>query len=200
MGFNGQNREGSGGFQSNKGLSACNTISMEDSEYIEDEELLDSLIEERKDDNLGDDDDEESITANDRYLIHREDPATDDVVSTKSEDGQTRDIMTTMEDCRTNPNFAVIVDFLEKFGEHLGIKSIPMRNLESHLTDSGVQVHPDLIHVFTSLLKRAKLPKKMLITKRSWEKGLGLFCKKSKILNSESEELESQGYSQLDLR
>ena len=166
------------------------------SEYIEDEGLLDSLLEERKEVDLGD----ESITDNDRYLMHREDPCTDDVVSTKSEDGQTLDIMTTMEDCRTNPNFAVIVDFLEKFGEHLGIKSIAMRDLESHLTDSRVQVHQDLIHVFTSLLKRAKLPKKMLITKRSWEKGLGLFCKKSKILNCECEELESQGYSQLDLR
>ena len=173
---------------------------MESSEYIEDEDLLDSLLEESKDDDLGDDDDEDSITDNDRFLLHREDPCTDDLVSTKSEDGQTLDIMTTMENCRTNPNFAVIVDFLEKFGEHLGIKSIAMRNLESHLSDSGGQVHPDLIQVFTSLLKRAKLPKKMLITKRSWEKGLGLFCKKSKILNCECEELESQGYSQLDLR
>ena len=179
--------------------AAIHSLNMENSEYIEDEDLLDSLIEERKDPN-SEDDNGESSNDNDRFLIHREDPSTDDVVSTKSEDGQTLDIMTTMEDCRANPNFAVIVDFLDKFGEHLGIKSIAMRNLESHLTDSGVQVHPDLVHVFTSLLKRAKLPKKLLITKRSWEKGLGLFCKKSKILNCVYEELESQGYSQLDLR
>ena len=173
---------------------------MENNEYIEDEDLLDSLNADKKDEDLCDDGDEESLTDNDRFLIHREDLPTDDAASTKSDDGQTFDVMTTREDCRANPNFAVIVDFLEKFGEHLGIKSIAMRNLESHLTETGVQVHPDLVQVFTSLLKRAKLPKKMLITKRSWEKGLGLFCKKSKILNCEFEELESQGYSQLDLR
>ena len=92
------------------------------------------------------------------------------------------------------------MDFLEKFGEHLGIKSIGMKQLESVLTNIGAQVHPDLIHVFTCLLKRVKLPKKMLITKRSWEKGLSLFCKKSKLLSSELEELENQGYSQLDVR
>ena len=39
----------------------------------------------------------------------------------------------------------------------------------------------------------------MLITKRSWERGLVLFCKKSKLLKDESDELENIGYSSLDV-
>ena len=176
-------------------------------EYVEDDDGIESLLEEDDEDRNDDEcqgdeaeeDDEDSN--NDRYLIHREDPCTDDPTYSKTdEDLNLLDRLTTNDDCKTNPNFAVIVDFLEKFGEHLGIKSIGIRELESYLTDSGVQVHQDLVHVFTSLLKRAKLPKKMLITKRSWEKGLALFCKKSSLLSSELDELECQGFSQLDLR
>ena len=157
---------------------------MDSREYIEDEDEFE--VEEAN---------------NDRSLMHREDPSTDnDEISTKSDDVDSADLVTCKDDCRTNPNFAVIVDFLEKFGEHIGIKRLGMRQLESHLTDSQVKVHQDLVQVFTSLLKRAKLPKKILITKRSWEKGLSLFCKKSSLLRSEYEELENQGYGQLDLR
>ena len=144
---------------------------------------------------------EEEVANNDKSLIHRADPSADnDNMWTKSDEVDSTDLITSRDDCKTNPNFAVIVDFLEKFGEHLGIKSLGMRQLESHLTDSQAIVHQDLIHVFTSLLKRAKLPKKILITKRSWEKGLTLFCKKSVLLRSELEQLENHGFGQLDLR
>ena len=143
---------------------------------------------------------EEEVANNDKSLIHREDPSADnDNMWTKSDEVDSTDLVTSRDDCKTNPNFAVIVDFLEKFGEHLGIKSLGMRQLESHLTDSQGIVHQDLIHVFTSLLKRAK-QKKILITKRSWEKGLTLFCKKSVLLRSEHEKLENHGFGQLDLR
>ena len=144
---------------------------------------------------------EEEVAINDKSLIHRADPSADNNnMWTKSDEVDSSDLITSRDDCKTNPNFAVIVDFLEKFGEHLGIKSLGMRQLESHLTDSQGIVHQDLIHVFTSLLKRAKLPKKILITKRSWEKGLILFCKKSVLLRSELEQLENHGFGQLDLR
>ena len=159
-------------------------------EYIEEE---DGFEEEEKNDDEERNDDEDEESNNDKYLIPREDPCTDDAVSLL-------DSLTTNDDCETNPNLAVIIDFLEKFGEHLGIKRIGMRQLEHCLTENGKQVHPDLIQVFTSLLKRVKLSKKILITKRSWEKGLLLFCKKSKLLKSEFDELECQGFGQLDLR
>ena len=109
--------------------------------------------------------------------------------------------LTTHDECNANPNFAVIVDFLDKFAEHLDIKPIPIKSLERHIKDSSEKVDQDLIQIHTALLKRVKLSKKMLVTRRSWEKALLLFCKKSKILRRESigTELENVGYSELDV-
>ena len=109
--------------------------------------------------------------------------------------------LTTHDECNANPNFAVIVDFLDKFAEHLDIKPIPIKSLERHMKDSSEKVDQDLIQIHTALLKRVKLSKKMLVTRRSWEKALLLFCKKSKILRRESigTELENVGYSELDV-
>ena len=109
--------------------------------------------------------------------------------------------LTTHDECNANPNFAVVVDFLDKFAEHLDIKPIPIKSLERHIKDSSEKVDQDLIQIHTALLKRVKLSKKMLVTRRSWEKALLLFCKKSKILRRESigTELENVGYSELDV-
>ena len=110
-------------------------------------------------------------------------------------------LLTTHDECNANPNFAVIVDFLDKFAEHLDIKPIPIKSLECHLKDTSEKVDQDLIQIHTALLKRVKLSKKMLVTRRSWEKALLLFCKKSKLLRRESigTELENVGYSELDV-
>ena len=109
--------------------------------------------------------------------------------------------LTTHDECNANPNFAVVVDFLDKFAEHLDIKPIPIKSLERHIKDTSEKVDQDLIQIHTALLKRVKLSKKMLVTRRSWEKALLLFCKKSKILRRESigTELENVGYSELDV-
>ena len=86
-----------------------------------------------------------------------------------------------------------------KFLDGSSIACVGMKDLENHIKDQSGTVDQDLIHIHTCLLKRVKLSKKMLITKRSWEKGLVLFCKKSKLLKDESDELENIGYSSLDV-
>ena len=167
--------------------------------------------------NKTDDDD-----SDDQVLIHRQDPGgVDDIEegyspdSNRTEDeekdsysgkGDVRqDVVKCKkprklldDDCEKNPNFAIIVDFLDKFGEHLGIKPMSISELNRNIlnTDESM-LHQDFILIMTSLLKRIKLPKKMLITKRSWEKGLIQFCKKLKM-KEEAEELES-GWLDLDV-
>ena len=188
-------------------------------EYIEevDDDGLDALLLERS----RSEDEEESNQANDEFeddrndniLIHRQDPderlehselggerySSIDNKSEIDKEISPSNLLTINDDCDTNPNFAIIVDFLDKFAEHLGIKPVSINDLKTHLQNLSEKVNPDLIQIHTSLLKRVKLSKKMLITKRSWEKGLVLFCRKSKLLRCECEELESVGYSMLDV-
>ena len=174
---------------------------------VDGEQLDDLKSEEDSKSRISHDDDDFS---NDNVLIHRQDPEERERLKSegdlKSEDENIdKDdvdppyLLTVNDDCSLNPNFAVVVDFLDKFAEHLGIKPVPMTDLENHIKDQSGTVDQDLIQIHTCLLKRAKWSKKMLITKRSWEKGLILFCKKSKLLKEESDELENIGYSSLDV-
>ena len=151
----------------------------------------------------------------DSVLMHRQDPDEgdddrEDVAEKKgdsnigTENVQSdvwlvkKDSQLSNEDCEKNPNFAIIVDFLDKFGEHLGIKPMSISNLNKNILCTE-KIHPDFILIITSLLKRVKLPKKMLITRRSWEKALILFCKKLKWMKEEAEELETNGWLELDV-
>ena len=159
----------------------------------------------------------------DHVLIHRQDPGeAQDIeegyspspVSNRTEDeeedsgkGDVQDVVKHKkpapskllnDDCEKNPNFAIIVDFLDKFGEHLGIKPMSISELNRNILNTEESMlHQDFILIMTSMLKKIKLPKKMLITRRSWEKGLLQFCKKLKM-KEEAEELES-GWFDLDV-
>ena len=89
-----------------------------------------------------------------------------------------RDELTLVDSCSGNPNFAVITDFISKFGEQLGLRSLAMGELERMLeTQTGETVPADLVHLHTVLLRRIALPKKITITKWTWEKGLNLYCR-----------------------
>ena len=167
-----------------------------------------------KDDNMEDDDNE----YDDQVLIHRQDPDAADYREQGDSPDSSRieeevrknakeDVMKCKkpskllaDDCEKNPNFAIIVDFLDKFGEHLGIKPMSISELNRNILNTEESmIHQDFILIMTSLLKRVKLPKKMLITKRSWEKGLLQFCKKLKWMKEEAEELEANGWLNLDV-
>lgn len=160
---------------------------------------------------------EDDYEDNDNVLIHRQDPGDagdreqgDSPDSSRTEDDRKsvkKDVLNCKkpskfldDDCEKNPNFAIIVDFLDKFGEHLGIKPMSISELNKNILNTEEsKIHQDFILIMTSLLKRIKLPKKMLITKRSWEKGLLQFCKKLKWMKEEAEELEANGWLNLDV-
>ena len=147
-------------------------------------------------------------------LIHREDPCNSKEDSCDSQlqndDNNTEDDsqkikndntndLTTIDCCSDNPNFAVVMDFMEKFGDHIGLKNIPMKELEAMLCDHSDIIHPDLVHLHTVLLKRVKLSKKLIITKKSWEKGLILFCNGAGGMIYEGLEVQNLGYSQVSV-
>jgi len=109
------------------------------------------------------------------------------------------DDLTKIDHCEDNPNFAVVVDFIEKFGEHLGQKKIPIKDLQSMISDHDNEPHSDLIKLHTNLLRKTKLPKKTLITKKTWETALILFCHTTGGMVGEGLELQKLGYAQISL-
>ena len=109
------------------------------------------------------------------------------------------DDLTKIENCDDNPNFAVVVDFIEKFGEHIGQKKIPIKDLQTMISSNDTEAHSDLIKLHTNLLRKTKLPKKTLITKKTWENVLVLFCQTTGGMAEEGLELQKNGYSQLNL-
>ena len=146
-------------------------------------------------------------------LIHRDDPnnlkegSCDSYL--KSEENtvdepcrneqETSDELPVITSCSIDPNFAIVVDFMEKFGDHIGLKNIPMKHLEEMLCDTSDTVHPDLVQLHAVLLKKIKLSKKLIITKKSWMKGLILFCNGAGGMIYEGMELQNLGYSQLSV-
>ena len=58
--------------------------------------------------------------------------------------------------------------------------------------------HLDLILLHMVMLRKIKLPK-IIITKKSWEKALLIFCKEARGLRQESQDLTSGGYAGLAL-
>lgn len=109
------------------------------------------------------------------------------------------DDLTKIDHCEDNPNFAVVVDFIEKFGDHLGQKKIPIKDLQSMISDHENEPHSDLIKLHTNLLRKTKLPKKTLITKKTWENALILFCHTTGGMVGEGLELQKLGYAQISL-
>jgi len=109
------------------------------------------------------------------------------------------DDLTKIDHCEDNPNFAVVVDFIENFGEHLGIKRIPIKELQSMLSDHENEPHSDLIKLHTNLLRKTKLPKKTLITKKTFENALVFFCHTTGDMVEEGLELQKLGYTQISL-
>ena len=131
-------------------------------------------------------------------LLHREDPErlSENVTEKKIRDPND---LTKSDCCYDNPNFAVIIDFIEKFGEDLGIKNIPMKRLQTMLRDRREIVHPDLIQLHSVLLRKIKLPKRYSITKKTWEKALVLFCNGAGAMIHEGMDLKNLGYSSLNV-
>lgn len=165
---------------------------------------------------LGDIDKNEDSNGTDsdyNTLIHREDPTNRKEGSydsyLRSEENtldepcrneqETSDEKPLITSCSIDPNFAIIVDFMEKFGDHIGLKNIPMKLMEEMLCDTNETVHPDLVQLHAVLLKKIKLSKKLIITKKSWIKGLILFCNGAGGMIYEGLELQNVGYSQLSV-
>ena len=69
----------------------------------------------------------ESIVGKYCVLIHREDPDYEE--SKESTPDQSEDL-TKIDDCDENPNFALVVDFLNRFGEIVGLRSISIKDLQ----------------------------------------------------------------------
>lgn len=109
------------------------------------------------------------------------------------------DDLTKIENFEDNPNFAVVVDFIEKFGEHIGQKKIPIKDLQLMINARGNEAHLDLIKLHTNLLRKTKLPKRTLITKKTWENVLVLFCQTTGGMPEEGSRLQKVGYCQLNL-
>ena len=137
-------------------------------------------------------------------LIHRADPnhlyeGSDKSPADESSETKEQPEETKITSCSINPNFAIVVDFIEKFGDHIGLKNIPMKELEAMICDNSDTVHPDLVQLHTVLLKKIKLSKKLIITKKSWIKGLILFCNGAGGMIYEALEIQNLGYSRLSV-
>ena len=191
-----------------------------DTEYVEDEIEFDAKDDELSDADFGEtsehsnydrelddlkENNEDSNEGEYNVLIHREnlDSNDDEEVEESTDILETSDFLTTKDSCNENPNFAVIVDFMEKFSEHLGLKKIPMRELQKMVCDPNVDIHMDLIQLHMDLLKKIKLSKnnskKIYITKRSWENALVLFCNGPGSMVDVGTEIQNSGYSRVSL-
>ena len=150
-------------------------------------------------------DDNESLIDEyeDNVLIHREDPAANETNLTNDLPIVSEDSLTTIDNCNENPNFAVVVDFLERFSAYLSLKKIPIKDLQNMICDTNIDIHIDLIQLHMDLLKKIKLvknnSKKIYITKRSWETALVLFCNGTGNMTEIGEFIENDGYSRASI-
>ena len=70
----------------------------------------------------------ESIVGKYSVLIHREDP--DYETETKESSADQADDLTKIDDCDENPNFALVVDFLARFGDMVGLRDIATKDFQ----------------------------------------------------------------------
>ena len=131
--------------------------------------------------------------------FYRKDNVTKNVRVNKPKILECTDDLTKIDNCEDNPNFAVVVDFIEKFGDHLGQKKIPMKELQTMISDQENEPHTDLIKLHANLLRKTKLPKKTLITKKTWENALIMFCHSTGSMVCEGIELQKLGYAHISL-
>jgi len=140
----------------------------------------------------------------DNVLIHREDPDIPDITFEPDFDSPhiSDERLTGKDDCSENPNFAVIVDFMERFSAYLSLKKIPIRDLQNMICDTNIDIHMDLVQLHMDLLKKIKLvknnSKKIYITKRSWETALVMFCNGNNMADVGTE-VENNGYSRASI-
>ena len=70
----------------------------------------------------------ESIVGKYSVLIHREDP--DYETEAKESGADQADDLTKIDDCDENPNFALVVDFLARFGDMVGLRDIATKDFQ----------------------------------------------------------------------
>ena len=70
----------------------------------------------------------ESIVGKYSVLIHREDP--DYETENKESGADQADDLTKIDDCDENPNFALVVDFLARFGDMVGLRDIATKDFQ----------------------------------------------------------------------
>ena len=70
----------------------------------------------------------ESIVGKYSVLIHREDP--DYETETKDNGADQGDDLTKIDDCDENPNFPLVLDFLARFGDMVGLRDIAMKDFQ----------------------------------------------------------------------
>ena len=176
---------------------------------IQEEEYMEELDDEKdyvlENENEGyAESDEFSINGDyeDNVLIHREDPSIDDDNPEFDSPHISDDLLIEKDDCSQNPNFAVIVDFMERFSAYLSFKKIPIRDLQNMICDTNIEIHMDLVQLHMDLLKKIKLvknnSKKIYITRRSWETALVLYLNGNDMVEIGTE-IENDGYSRASI-
>ncbi|KAL4220405.1 respiration factor rsf1 [Mactra antiquata] len=93
-------------------------------------------------------------------------------------------------DCLSNPNFAVICSFLDRYGESLSLPEIGYSDLQEYIEDTK-NVSPVLIDLHVRLLRRTH-KKLSSVTAERWLRGIVKFC--HKYSDVDAWELERFGY------
>ncbi|XP_059488331.1 remodeling and spacing factor 1-like isoform X2 [Neocloeon triangulifer] len=96
------------------------------------------------------------------------------------------------DSCTTDPNFAVICSFLERFAETCGIVHPDFKELQQMLENNEL-VDPQLIDLHVKLLRKARKS----FTTEKWEKALIKFC--HTFCQEDATQIESLGYIKLPL-
>ncbi|XP_044757448.1 remodeling and spacing factor 1 [Coccinella septempunctata] len=95
--------------------------------------------------------------------------------------------------CESDPNFAIICAFLEKFGELCGIGSIDFVELQSML-ENNQEVSPELMNLHIKLLRKTKKN----VTVERWERALVNMC--HNYSSKDAWEIERFGYKKTRLQ
>ena len=74
----------------------------------------------------------ESIVGKYSVLIHREDPEYEATTTEKTADNldNQADDLTKIDDCDENPNFALVLDFLARFGDMVGLRDVATKDFQ----------------------------------------------------------------------